>query len=430
LTTSSLPSGFAASLGYTSTDVLLNLTANLGGGTSLNGNQGNVANAINNAFNSGSALPAGFLAVFNLTGSALGNALTQLSGEVATGIQPAANLSMGLFLNTMLDPFVTGRNGAFGAAPMAYAPVAAKSRAQDAFAAAFQVKAPPRAIETFENRWSVWGSAYGGRSRIDGDIAIGSSDTTATAGGFAAGADYRVSPVLTLGAAVAIGETKWSTGSLGSGDSNLAQAGGYASARWNSFYLSGAVAGAWHNVDTQRTLTVAGIDRLEADFDATAFGARVEGGWRQQFAGFGLTPYAAVQVQSVHTPGYSERVASGAGTFALSYASQTATDTRTELGLWADTRHLLDGGAMILLRGRAAWVHDFDPESRINALFQTLPGASFTVDGAAGPRDAALASAAGELRLRSGLSFIAKADGEFSDRAVSYAGTGTIRYQW
>ena len=52
-----------------------------------------------------------------------------------------------------------------------------------------------------------------------------------------------------------------------------------------------------------------------------------------------------------------------------------------------------------MLRGRAAWVHDYNPGSRIQAAFQTLPGASFTVDGAAAPRDAALTSAVAELRL-------------------------------
>ena len=288
----------------------------------------------------------------------------------------------------------------------------------------------PRCWRQLANRWSVWGSAYGGRNRTDGDPVVGSHDLSVSTGGFAAGADYRMSPALTLGAAVAIGETKWTTGNLGSGESNLAQVGGYAAARWNAFYLSGAIAGAWHDVDTSRTVTVAGIDRLTADFDARALGGRVEGGWLNQFAGFGLTPYAAVQVQSLHTPAYAERT-TAAGAFALSYASQTVTDTRTELGLWADSRHLLSNGASVLLRGRVAWVHDFDPESRINAVFQTLPGARFTVDGAAGPRNAALTSAVAELRMRNGISLIAKVDGEFGDRATTtYAGTGTVRYTW
>ena len=69
-----------------------------------------------------------------------------------------------------------------------------------------------------------------------------------------------------------------------------------------TLYLSGAVALAWHNASTDRTLTIAGTDRLEADFNATSFGARLEGGYRFGGAQFGLTPYAAVQVQSCTRP--------------------------------------------------------------------------------------------------------------------------------
>ncbi len=59
------------------------------------------------------------------------------------------------------------------------------------------------------------------------------------------------------------------------------------------------------------------------------------------------------------------------------------TSTRTELGLRSDKSFALDG-AMLTLRGRAAWAHDFNPNTRdVGATFQTLPGASFVVNGAA-----------------------------------------------
>ena len=433
LTTTNVPAGFAASLSYTGSDVTLNLLAQIGSGGGLNRNQRNVADAVNGFFNSGGTLTPGFVGVAALTGPALGNALTQLSGEHATGMAPASFLSTGLFLNAMLDPFVTGRSGGIGAG-LGYAPEAAPSRvrmaADNAFAAALPVKAPPRA-PAFEQRWSVWGAAYGGRNRTEGDpIVVGSNDLTATAAGFAAGADYRVSPDTVVGAATAIGETHWSVAGGGSGRAEAAQLGGYASTRWQSLYLSGALAGAWYRASTDRTVTVAGADRLEADFDARSLGARIEGGQRFGTAPFGLTPYAALQVQSVRTPTYSERATAGSNQFALSYAAQTATDTRSELGFWADTRQLLADGSTLVLRGRAAWVHDFDPGSRINAAFQTLPGASFTVDGAAAPRDAALTSAVAEMRFTNGLSLIGKLDGEFARGSHTIAGTGTVRYAW
>ena len=210
----------------------------------------------------------------------------------------------------------------------------------------------------------------------------------------------------------------------------MAQVGGYASTRFNDVYVSAAIAGAWYDVRTDRTLFVAGIDRLRADFDAHSFGARLEGGRRFGFGSIGLTPYAAVQVQSVSTPSYGEVALAGSNQFALNYQHQTTTDTRTELGAWADTRALLQNGASVTLRGRVAWVHDFDPDRRIGAIFQTLPGAAFTVNGAAAAEDAALVSAAAEVRLANGVTLIGKLDGEFASGVQTYAGTGTIRYAW
>jgi uncharacterized protein with beta-barrel porin domain len=64
------------------------------------------------------------------------------------------------------------------------------------------------------------------------------------------------------------------------------------------------------------------------------------------------------------------------------------------------------------------------------ALFQTLPGASFIVNGATPAKDSALVSAGTELRLASGVTLLAKFDGEFASRSTTYAGTGTVRYAW
>jgi autotransporter-associated beta strand protein len=433
LNTDSLPANLAASLSYTGTDVILNLAAALGSAGGLNRNQQAVATTIDAFFNAGGTLPSGFVTLFGLSGPSLGHALTQLSGEHGTGFKPAGNLSTGMFLNLMLDPFVSGRDGAFGAA-MGFAPPAAPSRvqtdAESAMAAALPVKAYPPVMPGWEQRWNVWGAAYGGRARRDGDPLAGSNDLSANTAGAALGADYRVAPGSVLGVATAIGETRWRVAGLGSGRAEVAQVGGYASTRWNAFYVSAAAAFAWHRAATDRTLAVAGIDRLEADFDAKSLGARLEAGRRFGGAHAGVTPYAAVQVQRVRTPAYSEAATFGSNQFALAYRSQATTDTRSELGAWADTRHTLADGAQLMLRGRAAWVHDFDPGSRINAAFQTLPGTSFTAGGAAAARDAALASAVAELRLRNGWTFAAKVDGEFAHDAQTLAGTGSARYAW
>src|SRR5204862_273491 len=73
---------------------------------------------------------------------------------------------------------------------------------------------------------------------------------------------------------------------------------------------------------------------------------------------FGITPYAAVQAQSFRTPTYSETDVNGGG-FALTYNTRTAHDVRSELGARFDHVALVYPGAVLTLRGRLAWAHDW-----------------------------------------------------------------------
>jgi uncharacterized protein with beta-barrel porin domain len=86
--------------------------------------------------------------------------------------------------------------------------------------------------------------------------------------------------------------------------------------------------------------------------------------------------------------------------------------------------------AVLALRGRVAWAHDWVSDATLTPVFQSLPGASFIVNGALPVKDSALASAGGELRLANGVTLLAKFDGEFASRSSTYGGTGTLRYRW
>jgi hypothetical protein len=74
------------------------------------------------------------------------------------------------------------------------------------------------------------------------------------------------------------------------------------------------------------------------------------------------------------------------------------------------------------LRGRVAWAHDFNPDRNIGATFQTLPGVSFVVNGAAQASDL--------KKWLNGWSAAATFEGEFSSVTTSYAGKGVVRYAW
>src|SRR4029078_6119988 len=104
-------------------------------------------------------------------------------------------------------------------------------------------------------------------------------------------------------------------------------------------YIAGALAYGWQDITTDRTVTIAGVDRLRAEFNANAFSCRIEGGYRfvaRWLDGVGVTPYAAGQFTTFDLPAYAERVVSGANNFALAYAAKSVTASRTELGLRAD----------------------------------------------------------------------------------------------
>jgi autotransporter-associated beta strand protein len=435
LGTRGLPANFQPSLSYAGNTVVLNLRARLIPAPTppvptFTVNQFNVGIAIDNFFNNGGALRPAFLPLFDLTGSSLTRALDQLSGEAATGAQKVGFQLTDQFLNLMLDPFVDGRSGVGGAdhPALGFAPERETMPPDIARAYASVFKAPAAPAPVYEPRWTAWGGAYGGSNRTTGDLAItGSHDLSARAVGFAAGLDYRLTPDTVAGFALAGGGTDWSLSQgLGGGKSDAFQAGVYGATRSGPAYLAAAFAFANHWMSTDR---FAVGDHLTANFNAQSYGGRLEGGYRFATIYGGITPYAAIQGQSFHTPGYTETdtIANG---FGLAFASRDATDTRSELGARFDRVLAVYSNAVLALRGRVAWAHDRVNDPTLVPAFQALPGASFIVNGATPAKNSALTSAGAELRLANGVTLLAKFDGEFASHSSTYAGTGTVRYTW
>jgi T5SS/PEP-CTERM-associated repeat protein/autotransporter-associated beta strand protein len=426
----------AASLSYTLTDVFLNLTASLGGGqTGLGSNQQAIANVINHVSNNGGALPPGFLTLFGLTGANLGSALTQASGETATGSQQTTFDAMNQFMGVMTDPFLDGRGDPVQAASSTGASAYAaqdKPRAGTARDANAMFTKAPMMADPFARRWSVWTAGYGGSQTTDGNAAVGSNTTTSAIYGTAVGADYRFSPYTLAGFALAGGGTNFSVNGSGSGRSDLFQAGAFIRHTVGPAYISAAVAYGWQDITTDRTVTISGVDQLRAEFNANAYSGRVEGGYRvvsPWMGGIGITPYAAGQFTTFDLPAYAEQATVGSNAFALAYNAKDVTDARSEVGIRTDKSWAMQG-AILTLRSRFAWAHDFDPDRSIAATFQTLPGASFTVNGAAQAQDSALTTASVEMKWINGWSAAATFEGEFSNVTSSYAGKGVVRYAW
>ncbi len=385
-----------------------------------------VANAIDTFIGKGGTVPLAFLNLLSLSAPDLANALSQLQGETGTGAAQAGTQAMNSFLSLVTNPFADNR-GLTPINPPSRPPLYAKA---PFYKAAGGPVADPR-------RWSIWGAAYGGQTNTSGNALDGTHDRSARSYGFATGLDYRVTPSTVVGFALGGGGTSFGlSNGFGGGRSDMFQAAVYSLTRINAAYVSAALAYGWHQVSTDRNVTVAGLDHLTAGFNANNIGGRIEGGYRfaipgvYDLPGFGLTPYAAFQMQAFRTPFYSEIAVSGSSTFALAYNAHTATTIRTELGAWFDRPVALYENAMLSLRSRVAWAHDEWSNPYYTATFLSLPGSSWTERGATPARDSLLASAVAEISFRNGISLAGKFDTELAPHAQTYVGTARLRYTW
>ncbi|MCK1287277.1 autotransporter domain-containing protein [Bradyrhizobium sp. 44] len=424
-----VPSGFKASLSNDATHAYLNLALSfVPPSGNLSGNQQNVGTALTNFFISNGTIPIVF-------GSLTPTGLTQLSGEVGSAPQQTTFNAMNQFMGIMTDPFIAGRGevGSTDSGTIGYVDeelgYAVKRKPTDALAAIYTKAA---LAVPFVPRWSVWAAAYGGSQTTDGNATTGSNTATSSIYGTALGADYRFSPSTIAGFSLAGGGTNFSVANSGYGRSDLFQAGVFVRHTIGAAYLSGALAYGWQDVTTNRIVTIAGTDQLLARFKANAYSGRLEGGYRfvaPWMDGLGITPYSAGQFTTFDLPGYAESVVSGGGAFALTYGSKSVTDARSELGIRTDKSFAMEN-AVLTLRGRAAWSHDYNPDRAIGATFTALPGASFVVNGAAQASDSALVTAAAEVKWMNGWSAAGTFEGEFSNVTRSYAGKGLLRYAW
>jgi uncharacterized protein with beta-barrel porin domain len=408
-----------ARLVYTATGVHIefgsDIGGNLGEGQRLSRNQSNVADAINTYYNNGGEVPLDFVALFGLSGSSVLNALNEMSGEVgATGGAQSVMRANTLLLDQMTDAGL-------------------QNRQNDLMAAAGPGGSlvVPAADAPSGRGWSVWGSVMGATSDLPGDNGKGSHDTGSSVMGLATGWDMELSPDSRLGFAIGAGATDWDLDdNLGTGDSNFLSLGAYGAHHFGASYVSAAGSFGWHAMETERKIGTVGSERLEADFNATTLSGRFEVGHRIFGADkVGLSPYGALQAQAVYLPDYKEEAASGKGSYALSYESNTATAVRGELGVRLDADFGSTPGAARAF-GKLAWAHDWTSDASVNANALSVPAVGFTVYGAEAPENLALASLGVEAALADAASLSASFDGEFGQDYSSLAGTLALRVSW
>ena len=237
----------------------------------------------------------------------------------------------------MLDPSSGGGGfaggGGSGAARLCTGTgcdAAARDRARPM---AMLTKAPPKP-QTFDQRWTAWGSASAAAAI---STAIRLSDrpmSTPATYGFAGGMDYHLSPDTLFGFAFAGGGTNWSLAqNLGTGRSDAFEAGVYAKTHSGPAYLSAALAFANHWFTTNRTSALG--DQLHGKFPGPE--CRRQAGSRLSLR-IAVEPVSSAsrlmprcRRRASIRRAYTETDLT-AGGFGLTFAAMNATDARSELG--------------------------------------------------------------------------------------------------
>nr|WP_321481478.1 autotransporter domain-containing protein [uncultured Cohaesibacter sp.] len=195
-------------------------------------------------------------------------------------------------------------------------------------------------------------------------------------------------------------------------------AGVYTGTQWEA--MSGlvdvnfGVSGIWHQVDTDRSVSLIGFtDNLNAQYDAATTQAFAELGYTYEFEQARIQPFAGATLIHQWTDGFTEK----GGAAALSASSSDNALGMTSLGVRGDVLVGRFGGVEAALNGSAAWQHAVgDVDNSTNMRFAS-GGDVFSVSGTPIDRDAAAVEAGLSFTRGTDLSFVATYQGTYSENA-------------
>ena len=182
-----------------------------------------------------------------------------------------------------------------------------------------------------------------------------------------------------------------------------------------------------------RQMTVQGIGTRVArsQVGAPQWFGQLEGGYR-----FGLdtvsrasvTPFARLEASTVWQGAFTEWGADGLN---LAVASQSTTTLRSVLGAEFAASYRLGMQAPLDLQLRLGWAHDYADMSRpVTAAFAAAPGAAFTIQGAAPPRDSLMVGLGASTLIDERYTLFFRYDGDIAAGATNHALTAGIRFRW
>lgn len=356
-----------------------------------------------------------------------GPALSFDGAEIAANFYAPATRMMNNFLSVSLDPFSSNRmdygarfaSATFGTSKLGYTnDTTLLNQEQRTALDVVGGKLPADSLK----RYNFWTSAYGAYNNTD---STSSNNGSISRGyGIAIGMDYWLSQDSMIGMAVGYGKSSWEQNkSASNGAADIYQTGIFGRHSFDQYYIAGSASVAYHHVETDR---ISALGTPHGDFDAWNIGARVEGGFELNWAQTKLTPYAALQIQNLYTPNYSESGPSDA----LSFESENTVTPRTEFGVKLEKEFQPGKQNEVRLFGRMAWAHDYNDKAKLTGSYISSPATNVLISSDKSPSDLALVSAGAEFAFGKGWSARAQFDGEFGVGTQTYAGSGTLSYRW
>jgi len=423
-----LPDLFASWLGYSATDVTLNVAAAMAELPGNTANQKAVGAALdglinNTGGNTLAALPEALAPLYALGTAELPLALGALSGEgyasETTVLAGDSLYSRQAVLGRLRQGAYAGQGGAVaslgeGGPALAYGSDDPKPAAVQAIDGATS----DAAVSGHAAGATLWGQVYGGWADLDGGGQT--ADVSESLGGIISGADIRIDNWL-VGAALGYSQSNADVAGLGTSfqvDSLLLAL--YAGTNAGPLNLRLGASYAFNQIDADRTIAYPGsFQQASAEYNGGTAQAFAEVGYGFAVQKLALEPFAGLAFVNVSTDGFTETGA----TAGLSGASTSSGIGYSSLGIRAATDLALSGGMVLQPRASLAWQYafgDITPETQL--AFISAPGAAFTVGGVPLAENTALVELGADLLIhpqaRIGLSYVGQFAEDVNDNAL------------
>ncbi|GLK84668.1 outer membrane autotransporter barrel domain-containing protein [Ancylobacter defluvii] len=336
--------------------------------------------------------------------SAIRSGFDQLSGEIHASAQSV------LMQNShFLRDAVAGRlRAAFGGVAAPTSPV----MAYDGGA----VKALPADTE----RGAFWAYGFGSWGSFAGTDNAASVNNDV--GGVFMGADAQVLESWRLGVMAGYSSASFDIDDRSSsGDGADWHVGLYGGTQQGPVGVRLGLAYTWSEIETARAVAIPGFsDQLNGDYDAGAFQAFGDVGYRLDVGTASFEPFAGLAYVSIDTDGFTEQ----GGAAALSAAGQDMETTFTTLGLRASTT-MAFGTGEVVLSGALGWRHAFGDVVPASTL--AFAGSdNFTVAGVPIAEDAAVVEAGLDVNLSEAATLGLAYQGQFGDGVTQNGFNATL----